>query len=51
MQVVEGIVAAALVLGIASLIYLSRSRARVMRHHDIFTPRVNEVTPGSEGTG
>lgn len=50
MGVVEGVVVIALVLGIASLIHLSRSRARVMRYHDIPTPRVNDVTHGAEGT-
>ena len=49
MGVVEGLVVIAIVLGIASLIHLSRSRARVMRYHDIPTPRVNETTHGAEG--
>jgi hypothetical protein len=48
--VFEGLVVIALVLGIASLIHLSRSRARVMRYHDIPTPRVNESSRGAEGT-
>lgn len=39
-----------LALGIVSLIYLSRSRARVMSYHDIPTPRVNESTHGAEGS-
>lgn len=51
MAIVEGLVVIALVLGIASLVHLSRSRARVMRYHDIPTPRVNESTRGAEGTG
>ena len=38
-----------LVVGIASLTYLSRSRARVMGYHDIPTPRVDESTRGAEG--
>jgi hypothetical protein len=50
MAIFEGLVVIALVLGIASLIHLSRSRARVMRYHDIPTPRVNESTHGAEGT-
>ena len=50
MAIFEGLVVIALVLGIASLIQLSRSRARVMRYHDIPTPRVNESTHGAEGT-
>lgn len=49
MGIVEGIVGVLLVLGIASLVYLSRSRARVMGYHDIPTPRVNESTHGAEG--
>ena len=50
MGVAEGIVVIVLVLGIASLIYLSRSRAGVMSYHDISTPRVNETTHGEEGS-
>jgi hypothetical protein len=50
MGVFEGVVVIALVVGIASLIHLARTRARVMRYHDIPTPRVNEVTHGAEGT-
>ena len=46
----EGITIVLLVLGIASLIHFSRSRARVMGYHDIPTPRVNESTHGAEGT-
>jgi hypothetical protein len=50
MAVFEGVVVIALVVGIASLVHLSRSRARVMRYHDIPTPRVNESTHGADGT-
>jgi hypothetical protein len=50
MDVVGGVVVVLLVLGVASLIYLSRSRARVMGYHDIPTPRVNESTHGAEGS-
>jgi hypothetical protein len=50
MAIFEGLVVIALVLGLASLIHLSRSRARVMRYHDIRTPRVNGSTHGPEGT-
>jgi hypothetical protein len=50
MAIFEGLVVIALVLGLASLIHLSRSRARVMRYHDIPTPRVNESTHGADGT-
>jgi len=50
MAIFEGLVVIALVLGIASLIHLSRSRARVMRYHDIPTPRVNESNHGPDGT-
>jgi hypothetical protein len=39
-----------LVLGIASLIYLGRGRARVIRYHATPTPRVNESTHGAEGS-
>ena len=49
MATFEGLVVIALVLGIASLIHLSRSRARVMRYHDIRTPRVHESTHGPHG--
>lgn len=49
MGVAEGIVVVLVVLAIASLVYLSRSRARVMGYHDIPTPRVNETTHGAEG--
>jgi hypothetical protein len=48
MGVFEGVVVIALVVGIASLIHLARTRPRVMRYHDIPTPRVNEVTHGAE---
>ena len=51
MGVAEGIVVTLLVLGIAALIYLSRSRAGVMDYHDIPTPRVNETTHGEGGSG
>jgi hypothetical protein len=50
MAVFEGLVVIALVVGIASLVHLSRSRARVMRYHDIPNPRVNESTHGADGT-
>ena len=50
MAIFEGLVVIALVLGIASLIHLARSRARVKRYHDIPTPRVNESTHGVDGT-
>jgi hypothetical protein len=50
MDVVGGVVVVLLVLGVASLSYLSRSRARVMGYHDISTPRVNESTHGAEGS-
>jgi hypothetical protein len=48
--VAEGLALILLVSGIGSLIYLSRSRARVMGYHDIPTPRVNESTNGAEGS-
>ena len=50
MGVAEGIVVILLVLGTASLIYISRSRSRVMGYHDIATPRVNETTHGEGGS-
>jgi hypothetical protein len=50
MTIFEAFVVIALVLGIAALTHLSRSRARVMRYHDIPTPRVNESTHGPDGT-
>jgi hypothetical protein len=50
MGVAEVIVVILVVLGIASLIYFSRSRARVMGYHDIPTPRVNETTHGEGGS-
>ena len=34
---------------VAVLVYLVRSRARIMRYHDIPTPRINEVTHGEGG--
>ena len=46
MGIGEGIVVVLLVVGIASLIYFSRSRARLMRYHYIHTQRVNESTHG-----
>jgi hypothetical protein len=49
MGVAGAIVVMLLVLGIASLVYLSRSRTRVMGYHDIPTPRVNETTHGEGG--
>lgn len=50
MGVAEGVVVILVVVGIASLIYFSRSRARVMGYHDIPTPRVNEITHGEGGS-
>ncbi|HET6918471.1 MAG TPA: hypothetical protein VFI46_03290 [Jiangellaceae bacterium] len=50
MGVAEGIVVILLVLGGGSILYLSRSRARVMGYHDIPTPRVNESTHGEGGS-
>ena len=35
---------------IAVFVYLGRSRARIMRYHDIPTPRINEMTRGG-GSG
>jgi hypothetical protein len=32
-------------------VYLGRSRARIMRYHDIPTPRINEMTHGEGGGG
>ena len=49
MGVVEVIVIGLVVTGITSLLFFSRSRARVMGYHDIPTPRVNESTHGAEG--
>ena len=49
MGVAEVIVMILLVVGIATLIYFSRGRARVMGYHDIPTPRVNETTHGEGG--
>jgi hypothetical protein len=34
---------------VAGFVYLSRSRARIMRYHDIPTPRINEMTHGDGG--
>ena len=34
---------------VAVLVYLVRSRASIMRYHDIPTPRINEVTHGEGG--
>lgn len=48
MDVFAGLVIVALVLGTGFMVYLSRSRARVMGYHDISTPRVNETTHGHE---
>jgi hypothetical protein len=50
MGVAEGIAVILVVLGIAALIYFSRSRDRVMGYHDIPTPRVNETTHGEGGS-
>jgi hypothetical protein len=36
---------------VALFVYLGRSRARIMRYHDIPTPRINEMTHGGGGTG
>ncbi len=48
----EGLVLIVPVAGIvALLVYLGRSRKRIMRHHDIPTPRVNEMTHGGGGSG
>lgn len=49
MDVLAGLVIVAVVLGIGFMVYLSRSRARVMGYHDISTPRVDETTHGHEG--
>lgn len=49
MGIGEGMVLLLPVAGVASLIYLSRSRRRVMEYHDIPTPHVNESTHGAEG--
>jgi hypothetical protein len=45
----EVVVLLLLVAGIASLVYLSRGRRRVMAYHDIPTPQTNEATHGAEG--
>jgi hypothetical protein len=34
---------------VAAFVYLGRSRARIMRYHDIPTPRINEMTHGEGG--
>jgi len=34
---------------VAVFVYLGRSRAGIMRYHDIPTPRINEVTHGEGG--
>ena len=35
---------------VAVFVYLDRSRARIMRYHDIPTPRINEMTHGEGGS-
>ena len=50
MGVAEWLVVTLLVVGVVSLVYLSRGRARVMDYHDVPPPRVNESTRGAEGT-
>lgn len=50
MDISEGLVLIAAVGGIAGLfVYLGRGRARIMRYHDIPTPRINEMTHGGGG--
>ena len=34
---------------VGGFVYLGRSRARIMRYHDIPTPRINEMTHGEGG--
>ena len=47
----EGLVLIAAVVGIVALfVYLGRGRARIMRYHDIPTPRINEMTHGGGGS-
>jgi hypothetical protein len=50
MAMSEGLVLIVPVAGIVALfVYLGRSRARIMRYHDIPTPRINEMTHGGDG--
>lgn len=50
--ITEALVLIAPVAGIAGLLfYLGRGRARIMRYHDIPTPRINEMTHGGGDSG
>lgn len=47
MGMVEGLVLIVPAASLAALfVYLGRGRTRVMRYHDIPTPRINEMTHG-----
>ena len=48
----ESLLLLAPVLGVVALFgHLARSRIRVMRYHDLPTPRINEMSHGGGGSG
>lgn len=50
MGFIAGLVQVAVVTGITAwFVHLGRGRARIMRYHDIPTPRVIEMTHGGDG--